>query len=88
MVPRAKTVEARMFAFVQLAIQEHHAQYVRILKVFYKNKIKLTDDVTTKKDNPCYNNPCLNGATCQTSGANYICVCPQFYSGTNCQTCK
>ena len=30
-------------------------------------------------------NPCLNGASCQASGSNYICVCQQFYSGTNCQ---
>ena len=38
--------------------------------------------------NPCFNSPCLNGATCSTSGSTYICLCPQFYSGTNCQTCK
>lgn len=41
--------------------------------------------------NPCYNNPCQNGATCQNTGSsagNYVCICPQFYSGTNCQTCK
>jgi hypothetical protein len=35
--------------------------------------------------NACYNNPCLNGATCQTSGSSYICICTQFYSGVNCQ---
>ena len=23
-----------------------------------------------------------------SSSGNYICICPQFYSGTNCQTCK
>jgi len=40
------------------------------------------------KVNPCFNNPCLNGATCSTSGSTYACLCPQFYSGTNCQTCK
>jgi len=39
-------------------------------------------------DNPCYNNPCLNGATCQTSGSSYVCICPAGYSGTNCNTCK
>lgn len=39
-------------------------------------------------DNSCYNNPCLNGATCQTSGNSYVCICPSFYSGSNCQTCK
>ena len=39
-------------------------------------------------DNACYNNPCLNGATCQTTGSSYTCTCTAFYSGTNCQTCK
>jgi hypothetical protein len=39
------------------------------------------------KDNPCYNNPCLNGATCQANINSYRCVCPQYYSGTNCQIC-
>ena len=41
-------------------------------------------------DNPCYNNPCLNGATCQVSGSglNFLCICPTFYSGTYCQTCN
>ena len=39
-------------------------------------------------DDPCYTNPCLNGATCQSSGFGYYCNCPQFYSGVNCQQCK
>jgi len=38
--------------------------------------------------NACFNNPCLNGATCQSNGNSYACTCPQFYSGTNCQICK
>ena len=38
-------------------------------------------------DNPCANNPCLNGGTCQTTGSSYTCQCAQFYSGTNCQIC-
>ena len=36
-------------------------------------------------DQPCYNNPCLNGATCQENGNSYTCLCPQFYSGVNCE---
>jgi hypothetical protein len=35
---------------------------------------------------PCYNSPCLNGATCQRSGNSYTCLCPQFYGGIICQT--
>jgi len=39
-------------------------------------------------DNPCANNPCQNGGTCQPDGNSYICTCPRFYSGVNCQICK
>lgn len=37
--------------------------------------------------NACFNNPCLNGGTCTTSGNSYVCTCPTFYSGINCQIC-
>jgi hypothetical protein len=30
----------------------------------------------------------MNGGSCQVQGNNYICVCPQYYSGTNCEICK
>ena len=38
--------------------------------------------------NACFNNPCLNGATCQTTGSTYVCICPAQFTGVNCQTCK
>ena len=39
--------------------------------------------------NACFNNPCLNGATCQSTGSgSYVCLCPIQYTGVNCQTCK
>ena len=28
----------------------------------------------------------MNGATCQSNGNGYVCLCPAFYSGTNCET--
>ena len=37
-------------------------------------------------DNACLNNPCLNGATCQAISNAFICLCPQYYSGSICQT--
>ena len=40
------------------------------------------------KDNACFNNPCLNGATCQTSGNTFVCKCSAGYSGTTCSICK
>ena len=40
------------------------------------------------KVNGCFNNPCLNGATCTPNGNTYTCYCAQFYSGSNCGTCK
>ena len=39
-------------------------------------------------DNPCYNNPCLNGGTCQANVNFYTCLCANLYSGINCKTCK
>ena len=30
----------------------------------------------------------MNGGACQISGTGYLCLCPNFYTGTNCQTCK
>ncbi len=44
------------------------------------------------KDNPCNDNPCVNGATCMTSKSDSIylryCVCPSGYTGTTCSICK
>ena len=40
------------------------------------------------QDNPCCNNQCANGATCQVVGSSFQCLCPSMYSGTYCQTCK
>lgn len=39
-------------------------------------------------DNACNSNPCLNLGTCQQVGSGFLCLCPQYYSGTNCQICK
>ncbi|CAF1356781.1 unnamed protein product, partial [Didymodactylos carnosus] len=36
--------------------------------------------------NPCSNlTLCLNDGVCKPNGKTYICVCPKFYSGVNCQ---
>ena len=36
----------------------------------------------------CVSDPCMNGATCQEDGGGtgFICVCPDAFTGTNCQT--
>ena len=38
----------------------------------------------------CVSDPCMNGATCQEigGGTGYTCVCPEAFTGTNCQTRK
>ena len=33
---------------------------------------------------PCAGNPCENGATCESSGISYQCICNSGYSGANC----
>ena len=40
--------------------------------------------------NACFNNPCLNGASCQVTGTGntYTCICLAGYSGVNCQICN
>ena len=50
--------------------------------------LKLINILNKKDSNACSNNPCLNGATCQTNGNSYYCNCPSGYSGSNCQTCN
>ena len=50
-------------------------------------KFYFKTNVSFKVD-PCFNNPCQNGATCQSSGNGYYCFCPNFYSGVNCEQCN
>lgn len=40
--------------------------------------------VTTRAASPCLSNPCLNGATCQSSSIGYTCQCPIGYVGLRC----
>jgi hypothetical protein len=35
---------------------------------------------------PCRPSPCLNGGTCQSSGDQYECTCPENYIGQHCET--
>ena len=34
---------------------------------------------------PCLNNACMNGATCLPNGEDYLCKCPNGYTGKYCQ---
>ncbi|XP_072172930.1 uncharacterized protein [Diadema setosum] len=35
---------------------------------------------------PCSSDPCLNGGTCADSAELFVCLCPTFYVGEQCQT--
>lgn len=35
--------------------------------------------------NECLNNPCLHGGTCRNLQGNYECICPQQWTGKNCE---
>ena len=37
---------------------------------------------------PCCSSPCLNDGMCATDGSSYVCKCPQYYTGRNCETGK
>ena len=41
-----------------------------------------------QNSNACNNNPCMNGGTCQPTSSGYICLCQNFFKGTNCEICK
>ncbi|XP_033126861.1 fibropellin-1-like [Anneissia japonica] len=34
---------------------------------------------------PCISGPCYNGGSCLNEGIRYLCICPQRYSGENCE---
>ena len=42
---------------------------------------------TCQFSNPCANNPCLNGGTCNAVGNTgaYTCKCANRFTGSNCQ---
>ena len=38
--------------------------------------------------NPCYVDPCQNGATCSVGGIDYVCTCTDVWTGTTCSDRK
>ncbi len=34
----------------------------------------------------CESEPCINDGECMDTGTGYTCVCPEGYTGTNCET--
>ncbi|XP_074834251.1 neurocan core protein [Carettochelys insculpta] len=44
-----------------------------------------SDTSTLVPSEPCENNPCLHGGTCQANGTVYSCTCDQGFTGENCE---
>lgn len=67
-----------------------NVKYVKIFQLSLNPSLffRVIIDFLISIVDPCFNNPCINGATCQSLGNGYTCLCPQSYSGLNCQTCK
>ena len=60
-----KTMEPHTYVIALLAIQELRVKHVNnYLKDKFQQNFFQTLYILV---NPCYNNPCLNGATCQVS---------------------
>ena len=38
--------------------------------------------------NPCEDEPCKNGGTCNAFGGDFSCTCPDNWSGTTCEEGK
>ncbi|XP_063084102.1 neurocan core protein isoform X1 [Cavia porcellus] len=50
--------------------------------LFRTTENNTTEDVPS---DPCENNPCLHGGTCNTNGTMYGCSCEQGFAGENCE---
>ena len=65
-----------------LSISVHRLKYLEVILNFSYYE----DEDTTKDD--CLSNPCKNNATCSDDGESYTCLCPEGYSGTDCENGK
>ena len=58
-------------------------EWILILESFSQQCIILfiSDEIPCSSDNPC-----INGGTCIGTLLNYQCLCPNGYTGTNCES--
>ena len=47
-----------------------------------------TGDGITCRQNPCFSNPCKNGATCSSSGSSFVCKCAPGFLLPTCATSR
>ena len=73
---------------VSLCNNGYHRVGKRGERICVKNEITTTartEDVTPNSASPCFINQCENGGICENSSSGYNCICPENYSGTNCE---
>ena len=48
--------------------------------------LMLRDCIDIISVEPCHPNPCHNTGTCEADGVNFICRCPEGFTGQTCAT--
>jgi hypothetical protein len=82
---------------VNVIQMEWEVSHVSVINHIQANDVKTVSSIITSTAStlfysgidPCANQPCRNGGTCQPLNSNsYQCICPSGYSGFDCSTRK
>lgn len=88
MAHHVKLLELLILAIVWLVTPD---PTVKLVTKNYEDKFnfyKIIEINVIKVVSPCDSNPCINGGSCSIQYNGYMCTCPTFYSGINCEICN